>query len=474
VPQKRHTKVLRLRILKPAGEMSWKELGALLRDARYRVYRLANLAVSEAYLNFHLWRTGRADEFQRDTIGRLSRRLREMLREEDVAEEELERFSKTGATPASVHDALSKYKIGAITAPSKWREVVRGRASLPTFRTDMAIPIRCDKGAQRRLERTPDGDVELDLMICVRPYPRVVIQTGNIGDGARAILDRLLENESQSAGGYRQRCLEIKQDARSAKWWLYITYDFPAGGRPALDPSIVVGADLGVACPLYAAISNGHARLGYNQFRPLAARIRSLQTQIMARRRSMLGAGKSALSQRTARSGHGRKRKLHSIEQLSGRINDAYTTLNHQLSTAVVEFAQNHGAGIIQIENLEGLRDKLTGTFLGERWRYRQLQNFISYKADEAGIELRQVEARYTSQRCSKCGHINTYFTREYRDANRTDRWGPKFRCEECDFEADPDYNAARNLTVLDIHKVIVLQCQRQGIDHPALSQSNQ
>ena len=46
---KRITKVLKLEILKPAGEMKWAQLAKLLRDARYRVFRLANLAVSEAY-----------------------------------------------------------------------------------------------------------------------------------------------------------------------------------------------------------------------------------------------------------------------------------------------------------------------------------------------------------------------------------------------------------------------------------------
>ena len=49
---KRITKVLKLEILKPAGEMKWAQLVKLLRDARYRVFRLANLAVSEAYPTF--------------------------------------------------------------------------------------------------------------------------------------------------------------------------------------------------------------------------------------------------------------------------------------------------------------------------------------------------------------------------------------------------------------------------------------
>ena len=176
-------KVARFRVLKPVGGMNWDELGEMLREARYRVFRLANLAVSEAYLNFHLFRTGKSEEFKTRTMGELSRGLREMLREEGTDEERLNRFSQTGVLPDTVASALYQYKIRAITSLSKWRQVVRGTVSLPTFRLDMAIPIRCDKPYQRRLERTESGEVEVDLMICRKPYPRVVLQTGDIGGG---------------------------------------------------------------------------------------------------------------------------------------------------------------------------------------------------------------------------------------------------------------------------------------------------
>jgi IS605 OrfB family transposase len=471
---KRHTKVVRFRILKPAGEMSWKKLSQRLRDVRYRVFRLANLAVSENYVNYHMWRIGKAAEFERATIGQLSRRLRGMLEQErrdkgkseaEIAAE-LDWVSKDQglATPANIHDALSKYKLKAITAPSKWRDVVRGKVSLPTFRLDMAIPIRCDGSHGQRLESTESGDVELDLVICRKPYPRVVLQTGAIGDGVRAILDRLLDNKDQAESGYRQRVYEIKHNDRDNKWWLYVTYDFPATESPTVNKEIIVGVDVGVSCPLYAAISNGYARLGWRQFQALGARIRSLQRQIMARRRSMQTGGKVAVSQKTARSGHGRKRKLRPIEKLEGRIDSAYQTLNHQLSAAVVDFARNHGAGVIQIEDLDGLRDALRGTFIGQRWRYHQLQQYLKYKADEAGIELRQVNPRFTSRRCSKCGHIRHEFDHEYRQTHRNGRFAARFECLQCGYKAHADYNAARNLATLDIARLIARQCKVQGL----------
>ena len=139
---KRHVKVMKIRILKPANEMAWSELGQLLRDARYRVFRLANLAVSEAYLNFHLWRTGQSEDFKKQTIGQLNRQLRNMLEQEKVEEDKLNRFSRTGALPDSICSALCQYKLSAVMKQSKWSEVLRGKTSLPTFRNNMAIPIR--------------------------------------------------------------------------------------------------------------------------------------------------------------------------------------------------------------------------------------------------------------------------------------------------------------------------------------------
>lgn len=473
MPKGRHVKVMRYRILKPVGAMSWNELGELLRNARYRTFRLANLAVSENYLNFHMFRTGRAQAFKAETIGEMNRRLRDMLKTEGASDAELDRFSKTGALPDTVASAISQYKIRAITNKNKWAEVIRGKSSLPTFRLEMSVPVRCDKPGHRRFEKAENGNVEVGLMVCTKPYPRVVLATGNIGGSATEILKRLLDNPEQKEEGWRQRLFEVKQDSRDKKWWLYVTYDFPAGERPKLNPDVIVGVDVGVSVPLYAAVNNGHARLGRKQFGPLGSRIRQLQNQIDARRRSIQRGGNTFVAGNTARSGHGVTRKIQGTEKVMGKVNNAYTTLNHQLSAAVVKFAQDHGAGTIQMEDLSGLNEVLTGTFIGARWRYHELFQFVEYKAKEAGIGFKKVNPRYTSRRCSKCGHIHAQFDRTHRDANRTTRGVARFKCPACEFQADPDYNAARNLATPDIAAIIKKQCKQQGIA-TALSQPDQ
>jgi putative transposase len=64
-----------------------------------------------------------------------------------------------------------------------------------------------------------------------------------------------------------------------------------------------------------------------------------------------------------------------------------------------------------------------------------QLISMIAYKAEDAGRELILVNPRWTSQRCSSCGHIEA--------ANR--RSQAEFRCLACGFTLHADVNAARN-----------------------------
>jgi IS605 OrfB family transposase len=453
----RNTKVIKLHILKPADGMDWDELGTLLRDVRYRVFRLANLFISESYLNYHQARKNPGSEMVYPKIGELNRYLRQMLIDEAKKNSREganpDRYSKIGALPAAVVDALSQYKMRAVLAKSKWGDVLKGNSSLPTFRRNMSIPIRCDKPGQRKLIRAADGGVELELLICVKPYPKIIIATkGNsLGDGQRAILDRLVDKKDD----YRQRCFEIKEDERTRKWYLFVTYDFPHQPVPKLSSERVVGVDVGFSCPIYVAINNGYARLGRRHFTALGARIRSLQRQVIRKRRDMQSGGREDISGSTARSGHGRNRKLQPISILEGKIDNAYKTLNHQLSAAVIKFAIDNGAGIIQIEDLTGLKDKLSGSFIGRNWRYEELQHFIEYKAKEAGIELRKVNAKYTSRRCSKCGFINVGFSRSFRDAHGKPGKSTRFVCPSCGFVDDADYNAARNLATPDIDKII-------------------
>jgi transposase len=95
------------------------------------------------------------------------------------------------------------------------------------------------------------------------------------------------------------------------------------------------------------------------------------------------------------------------------------------------------------MEDLKGVTKK-ANRFL-QNWSYFDLQTKIEYKAKEQGISVIYINPHYTSQRCSKCGFIH--------EDNRPEQ--ARFKCQNCGFEENADYNASQNIAVRDIDKII-------------------
>lgn len=127
------------------------------------------------------------------------------------------------------------------------------------------------------------------------------------------------------------------------------------------------------------------------------------------------------------------------LRLLSGREARFATDVNHQISKRIVEEAQRTKRGIA-VENLAGIRVR-TGFRRSQRdnlhsWAFHQLRMFLAYKAQLAGVPLVAVDPKYTSQRCSVCGHTER--------ANRPSQ--DVFSCKSCGYAGHADFNAARNI----------------------------
>lgn len=72
------------------------------------------------------------------------------------------------------------------------------------------------------------------------------------------------------------------------------------------------------------------------------------------------------------------------------------------------------------------------------KWNFFQFEQFLTYKAEAKGCQVVYVDARYTSQRCSKCGHICK--------GNRQKQ--SRFKCKKCDFQLNADLNGSRNIVL--------------------------
>jgi IS605 OrfB family transposase len=150
--------------------------------------------------------------------------------------------------------------------------------------------------------------------------------------------------------------------------------------------------------------------------------------------------------------GHGVHTRIKPIEVMSDKIANFRDTCNHKYSRYVVDMAVKHKCGVIQMEDLTGIsKDEV---FL-KNWSYYDLQQKIEYKAKEVGINVKYIKPQYTSQRCSKCGHIH----KDNRKAQA------EFECQVCGFKTNADYNAARNIATPDIDKIIEQQLKGKSVE---------
>ncbi|MBD0302289.1 MAG: IS200/IS605 family element transposase accessory protein TnpB [Tolypothrix sp. T3-bin4] len=136
------------------------------------------------------------------------------------------------------------------------------------------------------------------------------------------------------------------------------------------------------------------------------------------------------------------------MRRLSGREQRFQKWLNHNISKQLVHNAKQANA-TLAFEDLTNIRESLNHLPRSKverrrtnNWAFYQLRLFVGYKANIAGIPVVFVPPAYTSQTCSRCGHIHPIKGKSYRN-------GKSFKCGHCGFEHDADINAALNIAAL-------------------------
>ncbi|MHA2167560.1 MAG: RNA-guided endonuclease InsQ/TnpB family protein [Candidatus Hodarchaeales archaeon] len=126
---------------------------------------------------------------------------------------------------------------------------------------------------------------------------------------------------------------------------------------------------------------------------------------------------------------------------LSGRERRFMTDENRKITKWICNMPYN----CIVLENICGLKQyskkkkkvskKVRRKF--GNWSYYQLEQFIIERAEKVAKTVLFVNPSYTSQKCSRCGHI----------AKSNRRSQSEHYCSKCFFELNADLNAARNLS---------------------------
>ncbi|ADY73482.1 transposase, IS605 OrfB family [Desulfurobacterium thermolithotrophum DSM 11699] len=216
---------------------------------------------------------------------------------------------------------------------------------------------------------------------------------------------------------WRVTSANLKYDKRLKKFFLNITCEKEF---PDVEPvNYFVGVDLGLRNLAVVSTPDGKINKFFD-----GGHIRAVSERYFALRKRLQSKGTPSA-----------KRHLKTLSQKEKRFR---TAINHRIAKEIVSLVP--AGGVIVLEKLKGIRKRIKVNKQNRRWihswNFAQLQQFIEYKAQAKGIRVVYVDARYTSQKCSRCGHISR--------SNRIDQ--SHFVCKHCSYSLNADLNASRNI----------------------------
>ena len=139
------------------------------------------------------------------------------------------------------------------------------------------------------------------------------------------------------------------------------------------------------------------------------------------------------------------KAKLKKLRKREKRV---MKTASQKIAARIADTAKRHGAGTWQMEKLsKGIKDN--DPWLTRNWAPGMVVDAVRWQKKKLGVRLRFVDPSYTSQRCSKCGHIS------HKNRPKGKKGAAYFKCVECGYEDHADKNAARNISTPGIEDLI-------------------
>lgn len=321
---------------------------------------------------------------------------------------------------------------------SAQKDMRQGKCSVLSYRAD--CPVEIHNQRIRLYAEKQKYYVALNLFSA--PYAKEKQYTGTsmafelyrLGGSQKAIVDRCISGE------YRIGESELIYNKKKKCWFLNLAYRFMPERSVSLNPDKIMGVDLGIQCVAYMGFNFCEDRFSIGR-----SEVEKFRLQVESRKRELQRQGKYCGD---GRIGHGYAARNKPVLNISDKISRFRDTANHKYSKYIVQKAVQYGCGVIQMENLKDFHSKTEDKFLKD-WTYFDLRQKIEYKAKEHGIELKLVDPQYTSQRCSRCGHIDK------QNRPKEEKGQAFFQCVACGFSANADYNASLNLATKDIEQII-------------------
>jgi putative transposase len=232
------------------------------------------------------------------------------------------------------------------------------------------------------------------------------------------------------ASAYKQ--VELVWDHAGRRYHWHVTIE--DGVEPALAPgNAVVAVDLGEIHP--AALTDGHEAVVIS-----ARRLRATH-QYTAKRLAEIHAKQAGKTKGSCRWRRLQRRKSRFLARQKQRARD----IEHKVSRAVVDWAAERKAGTLAVGDV---RDVADGKRMGAKsqqkigmWSHGIVRQYLTYKAQAAGIHVELVDEHETSKTCPRCG-------RQYKPCGRI------YRCpgNACGLVAHRDVVGSVNILSRKVH----------------------
>ncbi|AHI11781.1 RNA-guided endonuclease TnpB family protein [Lactobacillus helveticus] len=339
---------------------------------------------------------------------------------------------------ALYHDLRDKFELKSQMAQSAIKTVI---ARYKTVKTQLfQHPFRYDTGKKDGKGRGIWAQIYRDLTWLWQPinfkHPQLDLQRGrdwsylsatnqlslNTLNGRRKV-DFVCKGFDQYLDQTKWKFGSLKMLQLRGKWYIHLGATTAIPEFEAEQAVHVVGIDRGLRFLAACYDEKGKSILFSGQ-------------NILRKRRKY----KKLRAELQAKGTKSAKRRLKKIGQ---RENRWMSDVNHRLTKTLID---HYGSNTIYaLEDLTDVRFATEKSPKDQRyeivsWAFYQFEQFLTYKANLNSSAVVKVPAKYTSQRCPKCGRIHK---------DNRDHELHLYTCDKCGYKSNDDRLAAMNIQLL-------------------------
>lgn len=339
---------------------------------------------------------------------------------------------------ALYHDLRDKFELKSQMAQSAIKTVI---ARYKTVKTQLfQHPFRYDTGKKDGKGRGIWAQIYRDLAWLWQPInfkrPQLDLQRGrdwsylstanqlslNTLNGRRKV-DFVCKGFDQYLDQTKWKFGSLKMLQLRGKWYIHLSATTAIPEFEAEQAVHVVGIDRGLRFLAACYDEKGKSILFSGQ-------------KILRKRRKY----KKLRAELQAKGTKSAKRRLKKIGQ---RENRWMSDVNHRLTKTLID---HYGSNTIYaLEDLTDVRFATKKSPKDQRyeivsWAFYQFEQFLTYKANLNSSAVVKVPAKYTSQRCPKCGRIHK---------DNRDHELHLYTCDKCGYKSNDDRLAAMNIQFL-------------------------